>query len=395
MKNILETANAISDKIIEHRRKIHSKPELSFKEFETCKYICDVLDGLKIPYQIVCDTGVVATIGNIDSMEKNDNCIAFRADIDALPITENTGLSFSSQNEGVMHACGHDMHIAMLLGAAEILKADEKKLNGIVKLIFQPGEELLPGGAKLMIENGVLENPKPQMIFAQHINPNDEVGKISTVNGAVMAATCEIYWTIKGKGTHAAQPQQGNDPIIVAANIISFVQSFVIRYQEPLAPTVLAICSINGGTANNVFPDEVKMSGTLRALSEETRNELLKLLTDKCQQIASSYGTECDIEVIYGYPPVINDSAAVEVVKDCVKGLLGSENFSFCESKMLAEDFAYFAKEIPSCFYFIGGKTADADICYPLHSAKFNPDEKVLAKGTALIVAITKKLLQA
>ena len=390
MKNIIEITNKINDKIVAHRRQIHANPELSFKEFETCKYICKVLDDLKIPYKIICDTGIVATIGNIKNGKK---AIAFRADIDALPIIEDTGLSYSSKNAGIMHACGHDMHIAMLLGAAEILKTNEEKLNGIVKLIFQPAEESLPGGAKLMIENGVLENPRPEMIFAQHCNPALEVGSFSTVSGAMMAATCEIYWKIKGKGTHAAQPHQGSDPITVAANIISFAQTFINRYRNLLEPAVLSICSINGGTANNIFPDEVKMSGTLRTFSEKTRNELLKLLVDKCQKIANFYDTKCDVEIVYGYPPVINNSDAFEVVKNCVCELFGDAHFSICEPKMYAEDFAYFANEIPACFYFIGTKNSNPDTHYPLHSAKFNPAENALTKGTALIVAIAEKLL--
>jgi amidohydrolase len=285
------------------------------------------------------------------------------------------------------------MHAAMLLGAAEILKTNEKNLNGVVKLIFQPAEESLPGGAKLMIENGVLKNPKPKMIFATHCNPALEVGNFSTVDGVIMAATCEIYWTIKGKGTHAAEPHQGSDPIIVAANIISFAQSFINRYRNPLEPAVLSICSINSGTANNIFPNEAKMSGTLRTFSENTRDELLKLLIDKCQKIANSYDTECEIEVVYGYPSVKNNSDAFAVVKNCVSELFGEESFSTCEPKMFAEDFAYFANEIPACFYFTGTKNANVDTDYPLHSAKFNPDEKALAKGTALIVAIAEKLL--
>jgi len=392
MKNIIEITNEINDKIVAHRRQIHSNPELSFKEFETCKYICKVLDELKITYKIICDTGIVATIGNINS--KENNCIAFRADIDALPIIEDTGLSYCSRDVGIMHGCGHDMHAAMLLGAAEILKANEEKLNGVVKLIFQPAEEALPGGAKLMIENGVLENPKPKMIFAQHCDPNIEVGKFSTADGAIMAATCEIYWTIKGKGTHAAQPHQGNDPIAVAANIISFAQSFINRYRNPLEPAVLSICSINAGTANNIFPNEAKMSGTLRTFNENTRNKLLELLVDKCKKIANLYDTECDIEIVYGYPPVINNSEAFEIVKTSTVKLFGEENFSVCEPKMAAEDFAYFANEIPACFYFIGVKNATADINYPLHSAKFNPNENALSIGTALIVAIAEKILQ-
>ena len=409
MKNIIENTNKINEKIVAHRRQFHANPELSYKEFETCKYICKVLDELKIPNKIVCKTGVVATVGNIYSEEKSRSetakssfasnnqpigCIAFRADIDALPISEETNLSYSSKNAGIMHACGHDFHAAMLLGAAEILKENEQNLNGIVKFIFQYAEESLPGGAKFMIENGVLENPTPEIIFAQHCEPDLEVGKFATVNETIMAATCEIYWTIKGKGTHAAQPHQGSDPITVAANIITFAQTFINRYRNPLDTAVLSICSVNGGTANNISPDEVKLSGTLRTFNEKTRNELLELLEKKCKQIANSYDTVCEVEIIYGYPPVKNSSEAVDIVRNSVVELFGQEYFSICEPKMIAEDFAYFAKEIPACFYFVGVKNANSDLNFPLHNAKFNPNEKALAKGTALIVAIAEKQLK-
>lgn len=391
MTNIIQQVAKINDRIIEHRHRIHSRPELSFQEYETCQYICNVLSELNIPYQIICNTGIVALIG--DAERYSDNCVAFRADMDALPIVEDTGLSFSSLNHGVMHACGHDMHVAMLLGAAEILQNEISKLKGVIKLIFQPGEEYLPGGAKIMIENGALENPTPRMIFAQHIEPAVNVGQFTVAETDAMAATCEIYWTIKGKGTHAAQPHQGNDPIVVAANIISFAQNFMIRYRNPLEAAILSICSINGGSANNIFPDEVKMSGTLRTFNEKTRNEYIELLTVKCKQLAAVYNTECEIDVVYGYPPVINNIKAVEIMKKSVEELFGYDSFAFCEPKMWAEDFAYFANKIPACFYFIGTKNKKDDVFYPLHNAKLNPDEQALEKGTALIVYIAKKVI--
>ena len=419
MHSTLENTEKIKTKIIEHRRHLHRKPELSFKEFETCKYICEVLAKLNIPYEVVCNTGVVAKIGNVTNVTnvtnvsnsnisnsnvtsnanivsnaENVNCIAFRADIDALPITENTSLSYSSENKGVMHACGHDMHVAMLLGAAEILKANEKNLNGIVKLIFQPAEESLPGGAKAMIANGVLENPKPQMIFAQHINPAENAGTFSVSKTATMAATCEIYWTIKGKGTHAAQPHLGSDTILVATNIISLVQSLMTKYRNPLEQAILSVCSINGGNANNIFPDEVRMSGTLRTFDENSRDYYLELLADKCQQLAKVYDTDCIVDVVKGYPAVINNEGVVEIFQNVVEGLFGSENFSICEPKMIAEDFAYFALEVPACFYFIGAKDTDFGEYFPLHSPKFNPSESVLTKGSALIVELAMNILK-
>ena len=241
MNTILSEIQAINSEIIHHRRHLHTYPELSFKEYQTCAFICSVLDNMQIPYQIVAETGIVALIGN------GDRCIALRADIDALPMEEETGLDFKSVHPGIMHACGHDAHTAMLLGAAKVLKARETSLQGTVKLIFQPGEEKVPGGASLMVAAGVLENPKPEVIFGQHVYPDAPAGTFLICSGPTMASADELYWTIKGKGAHAAQPHQGIDPIVIAAELILHLQTLITKSRNPLLPGVLGITAIHGG----------------------------------------------------------------------------------------------------------------------------------------------------
>jgi amidohydrolase len=257
------------------RRTIHRNPELSFQEFETSNFIKQKLGEWGIEHREIGGTGVVAHIGN------GDNCVALRADIDALPIHEETGLEYSSQNPGVMHACGHDMHTTMLLGAAYRLKQIENELKGVVKLIFQPGEEKLPGGAKLLIENGVLENPRPGAIFGQHINPGESVGKISLAPGYVMASADELYITVKGKGSHAAQPHIGNDAILAASHLVQYYQTMVSKMKNPLDSGVISITAVNGGSANNIFPSEVKMLGTMRAFNQDWRNYIHEIIEEK------------------------------------------------------------------------------------------------------------------
>ena len=271
-KEILEQAKGIFPKLQKLRRKIHSNPELSFVEFETCKFIQNELSELGIESKVIGNTGVVATIG------KGNQCVGLRADIDALPIKEETGLEFASLNEGVMHACGHDMHTTMLIGAAEILKKNEDSLGGIVKLIFQPGEEKLPGGASILIEEGVLENPKVDAIFGQHIYPGESEGTISLNSGPVMGAPDELYFTIKGTSTHAAQPHLGHDPIVAASQLIVHFKTLMTKYKDPIEAGVLSITSIKGGNSTNIIPDDVKLMGTLRSFNEQWRTEMHRLI---------------------------------------------------------------------------------------------------------------------
>ena len=377
---MINRINEIFNKIIEFRRTIHSNPELSFKEYQTTNYIESILDEYKISHKRITDTGVVALIGN------GDNCVALRADIDALPIEEENSIEFKSCNTGVMHACGHDMHTAMLLGATIILKEMENELNGQVKIIFQPGEEKIPGGGKLMIDAGVLENPKPSAIFGQHIFPDGESGKIYIKDGYVMASADELYWTLKGKGAHAAQPHQGNDSILAAANLINYLQSIVSRTINPLSSGVLSVTSIHGGSATNIIPEEVKLMGTFRSYDNEWRMKSMELINEASVSICKNFGVECSFDPLLGYPPLFNNKETTEFAKKTAEEILGSDNVMEFEPKMWAEDFAFYSQLIPATFWFIGSKQNSEDTIYGLHNPKLNPDENLMKNGTALLV---------
>lgn len=378
-EKIEQIVENIFHKVIENRRAIHRNPELSFKEYETSDFIISKLDELNIQYKRLTETGVVAYIGS------GDNCVALRADIDALPILEETGLPFSSERKGVMHACGHDMHTSMLLGVAEVLKSLEKELNGCVKLIFQPGEEKVPGGASIMIESGVLENPKPKAIFGQHIFPAKRSGTISLNSGPFFASADEIYWTIKGKSGHAAQPHLSSDSILAASQLINFYQSLITKFRNPLNPGVLSVTSIHGGSATNIFPDEVKMMGTLRAFDEKWRMEMHKLLVEKSKELVSIYNCECEVRIEKGYPALINDKSTTEFIYELGTELFGNDNVEIIEPVMFGEDFAYYAQNIPAAFWFIGVNPNSNEIMPPLHNSKLNPDESAMQKGIILM----------
>ena len=383
LKSIIEQSKDVFPYIREIRRQIHQNPELSFMEFETAALIREKLTELGIEYQVVAKTGTVALIGS------GSPCVALRADIDALPIVEETGLEFASKNLGVMHACGHDMHASMLLAAAKIFKENESELRGTVKLIFQPGEEKLPGGAKIMIEEGVLENPKPDVIFAQHIFPSERTGTISVAGGPVMASADELYWTITGKGSHAAQPHIGRDAILAAAQLVNYYQTVMTKYNNPFDAGVLSVTSIHGGSATNIFPNEVKMMGTLRAYNIVWREFIHKLLIENSQNLASLYDCTCELEILKGYPPIINDYKTSDFVRMIAQKTIGEHKTLAFEPKMWAEDFAYFAERIPACFWFLGVKPDYIDEMPPLHNSKLNPDESAMISGVTMLVSAT------
>jgi len=387
-KLFMDYAKKIFPELLGIRRNIHKNPELSFQEFDTSKLIQTELNKLNIPFKTISGTGVVAMIG------AGENCVALRADIDALPVSEETGLNFSSDNRGVMHACGHDMHTTMLLGAAKILKSMENNLNGCVKLIFQPGEEQLPGGASILIKEGVLENPKPQAIFAQHVSPEEPSGKISLAEKYIMASADELYWKITGKGCHAAQPHLGNDTILAATHLISNLQSLVSRLRNPIEPGVLSVTSIHGGSATNIIPEKVEMKGTLRSFNNEWRMDTLKLIEKFSKDICALYGCECSFDPIIGYPPVFNNSETTTIARETAKSIFGDENVLDFEPKMWAEDFAYYGLEIPATFWFLGTKNPDSENAPGLHNPKFNPEEEALIYGTAMLAAVADEYLR-
>ncbi len=380
MHSLLRDAKAIEQTIVGWRRTIHANPELSFQEYQTSAFIQERLASMGIPFRVLADTGVVAHIG------AGDRCVALRADIDALPIQEETDLPFASNNPGVMHACGHDAHTAMLLGAAHLLKEREHALKGVVKLIFQPGEEKVPGGASIMIREGVLEDPVPEMIFGQHVNPAAPVGNAAFVPGRMMASADELYWTIRGKSGHAAQPHLATDPIIVAAHLVTQLQTVVSRTLNPFEPGVLSVTSIHGGTVTNIIPDIVEMKGTLRSMDLHWREHAIGLIEEYSRSLAAAMGAECEATVLRGYPPLVNDNGATAFASDAARALIGSHNVTPFEPKMWGEDFAYYAQKIPACFWMLGVRSPERDEAPGLHNCKFVVDEDALPIGTALMV---------
>jgi amidohydrolase len=379
MNDILQAANKCMSTIIEDRRHLHRNPELSFQEYETCAYISKRLKSMNIEHSIIAQTGIVAHIG------KGDRCIALRADIDALPIEEDTNLEFASCKPGIMHACGHDAHTAMLLGAASILKEQESSLNGVVKLIFQPGEEKVPGGASIMVAEGVLENPKPEAIFGQHVYPDAPCGEIQISIGPTMASADELYITIHGKGAHAAQPHQGIDPILIASELILHLQSLVTKMRNPLLPGLLGITSIHGGSATNIIPDSVELKGTLRSFDPEWRELAICKIQEHTEQLCALHGAHCEVTILRGYPAVNNHEGAARFAIKTAQSLIGDAQVTDFEPKMWGEDFAFYGQHIPAAFWMLGVRPHHQMSMPGLHNAQFTPDEQALPIGAAMM----------
>lgn len=386
IKNLIkEQAARLEPIVVNHRRELHRYPELSELEFRTTEYIKSVLSKLDIEFHTPLPTGVIAIIGS------GEECVALRADIDALPITEETGLEFASKVEGVMHACGHDIHTAVLLGTAEILKSLEQYIIHRVMLIFQPSEEKLPGGASKIVETEIFKQHNPKFVFGQHINPEGLIGTIAVADGPVMASTDELYWALKGKGSHAAQPHLGNDPILSAANIIQHFQSLIVKSKNPLQPGVLSITAINGGNTTNIFPETVSMKGTLRSFDEGWRNSMKTKIREHSIAICSMNGVECDVNIVEGYPALVNNKTATDIVSSLSGEMIGENRVEAFEPKMWAEDFAYYSLAVPSAFWFLGVKRNAGDETIPLHNPRLNPSEDALRIGMELMAYIAMK----
>jgi amidohydrolase len=391
-KAIHQLAADILPDLIRIRRHIHQHPELSYQEYETMNFVAAELAKLGINYQKgVAETGLVALIEGKNPEKK---CIALRADMDALPILEANETSYVSQNKGVMHACGHDVHTTCLLGAARILQQYKDEFEGTIKLIFQPGEEKNPGGASLMIKAGVLENPKPEAIFGLHVYPSLPAGTAGFRGGQYMASADEIYITIKGKGGHAALPQQTVDPIAVAAMVITGLQQVVSRKSNPLSPTVLTFGKISGGSATNIIPDSVELLGTLRTFDEAWRKEALQHVHTITTQIAAAYGAEAIVDIPDGYPSLFNDPATTDMACGFAKDYLGDENIKDLELRMGAEDFAFYTHHTKGCFFRIGTSQNGEKYTLPVHNAHFDIDENALKTGAGLMAYIAINTLK-
>jgi hippurate hydrolase len=381
-EQIQQLAAKYSIEFIEVRQHLHRYPELSFKEYETSKFIQQQLSAIGIPHEVLAKTGIV---GIIEGKQPGKRVIALRADLDALPITEENEVAYASQNVGIMHACGHDVHSACLLGAAKILHELKNEWEGTVKLIFQPGEERNPGGASLMIKEGVLQNPVPSCIFALHVHPGLEVGKLSFRSGKVMASADEIYITISGKGGHAASPHLTVDTILVAAQLIVNLQQIISRNNDPFNPSVLSITSVQGGNTTNVIPSQVKLMGTFRAMNEEWRFKAHDLIRKQCEQLANSSGATIDALIDIGYPFVRNDETLTGSATAIAKQYMGEENVSETEIRMGAEDFAFYSHLIPACFFRLGVGNGAKGITANVHTPLFNIDESAIETGMGMM----------
>lgn len=380
MKEIVELA-------IGFRRDLHRHPEVSTQESHTQAYIIRILEKYAISYATY-DTGIIAVLG------KGERCVALRADMDGLRVQEETGLEFSSEHTGVMHACGHDMHMAMLLGAALVLKSREKELQGTVKLVFQPSEEKRPGGARLLLPH-VMEPPVPQAILGQHIFPALPVGTIGIRSGAFFASSDNIIFAIEGKGTHAAMPQLGSDPILAAAVLVQFYQTILTKFRDPLVPAVLSITSIHGGTANNVIPDRVEIKGTVRTHDDGLRHRIFELIHEKSPAICELYGCRFVPDMSWdGLPPLVNDAGLVERVKKTAQRLSLVEQVVVSEPLTLGEDFTIYLEKLPGVFWTLGVRPPEVAEMPPLHNPRMAPDERAIPVGIQMLAGCCMDFLK-
>lgn len=384
-QQIKKLAKKYAPEFISIRHHLHANPELSYQEFETSKFIQQQLTALNIPFEIKATSGV---IGLLKGKNPEKRVVALRADMDALPITEQNDIPYKSTNPGVMHACGHDVHSSCLLGAAKILSELKHEWEGTVKLIFQPGEEKNPGGASILIKEGVLENPVPKNIFGMHVHTTLEKGKLSFRSGMVMASADEIYITIKGNGGHAASPHLTADTILIASNLIVSLQQLISRNNSPFNPSVLSITSIHGGNTTNVIPSEVKLMGTFRAMNEEWRYKAHELIKNMATQIVQSMGAEIDLKIDVGYPSVLNNEALTVAARKTAESFIGEENVEETELRMGAEDFAFYSHKIPGCFFRLGTANISKGITAGVHTPKFNIDEDAIEIGMGMMALL-------
>ncbi len=375
---------------IEIRRHLHAHPELSFEEYETAKYVSAKLLELGLEPQSIANTGLVAYIKGKNPEKK---VVALRADMDALPIIEQNNVEYKSKNAGVMHACGHDVHTSSLLACAKILIAFKDQFEGTVKLIFQPGEEKLPGGASIMIKEGVLKNPIPNNIVGQHVMPFIEVGKVGFRSGMYMASSDELFMTVKGKGGHGAMPEYNVDPITIVSTIIVAMQQIVSRCASPKIPTVLSFGKILGEGATNVIPNEVKVEGTFRTMDEDWRKEAHKKMKKMAEGIADSMGAECFFEVRNGYPFLKNEPKLAAELKSYAVEYMGADNVIDLDLWMASEDFSYYSQEIDANFYRLGTRNEAKGITSGIHTPTFDVDEHCLEIGPGLMAYLTLRQL--
>ncbi len=374
----------IADELLLIRRYLHTHPELSFHEKNTAAYISEVLSGWSVSHQT--NIGGFGIVGLIKGRNPEKKVIALRADMDALPVKEENHVSYCSLNEGVMHACGHDVHMTCLLGAVKLLSENSQWFEGTIKFIFQPAEETLPGGAKLMIEEGVLQNPAPELIIGQHVFPELEAGTVGYKKGVYMASSDEINLTIIGRGGHGAIPASFDDTVTAAAEIVVEIKKKVKENAPEGFPSVLSFGKFIADGAYNVIPSEVEIKGTFRTFNEEWRKDVYKIINNTTSEISKRYNTKCDVFINKGYPVLVNDPKVTEIFKIAAGEYLGDINVKELPLRTTVEDFARYSQIIPGCFYRLGVGNHEKGITSNLHSSTFNVDEDAIETGTGLLI---------
>ena len=384
-------SDTLMDEIISIRRRLHQYPELSFKEFKTSETIRELLDQWGIPYTFPhVKTGIVATIKG----EHGGKRIALRSDMDALPIEEQSGLPFASRNKGVMHACGHDMHMASLLGTIRVLHKLKHQIRGEVLCLFQPAEELIPGGAKLMLEEGVFDGRQPDLIIAQHVLPEMEAGHVGFKPGIYMAANDEVFIRVKGKGGHGALRQHIRDPILMASRILLTLQEEIMRLAPGDSPTVLSFGKVLANGAVNVIPDQVLLEGTFRTMDEDWRSEAHVHLKRISAESAAEAAGSVEVEIRHGYPYLHNHESITREARALARKLLGRDCVEDMDIRMTAEDFAWFTRRIPGMLYRLGVKEPGSERPYSLHTPFFQASESALRTGIKLMSYLAIELLK-
>ncbi len=375
------------EETIRLRRHFHRHPELSLHEFNTAKFIAQTLQSWGVPFREgIANTGLVATI---EGMAGPGKTIALRADMDALPIHETSEKEYSSITPGVMHACGHDVHMAALLGSIRVLNDLKPELQGSVRCLFQPSEETFPGGALPMIQEGALDNPRPAAIFAQHTLPELEAGKVGMRPGRYMASTDEIYIVVKGKGGHAATPELNIDPVVISAHIVTALQQITSRYAKNATPTLLSFGRFIADGRTNIIPDEVHLAGTFRTFDEVWREQAHQRIKTIATTLAEGMGARCRVDIHKGYPSLHNDEELTQRAWDQARFFLGEQNVVELDMRMTAEDFAYFGQIIPGCMFRLGTMDPATRVITNLHTSHFDVDEKSLMTGVGLMTWLT------
>lgn len=381
MHPMLNRARELEEKFIAYRRQFHRHPEPGWEEFETAKTVMAHLDSLRIPYTRI---GATAVVGLIEGGIASDRCIGIRADMDCLPILEQTGVEYASQREGLMHACGHDGHTAILMGVAELLKERQAEIKGKVKLFFQPAEEG-PGGAKIMIEEGCMQNPDVQATIGLHLDTIAfQTGEIGLKEGAINASADGFVITIKGNGGHGAHPHLSVDAIVCAGQVVSALQSIASREISPLDSVVVTVGTIKGGYRSNVIADEVVLEGTVRTLNPEVQKTIEERMGRILDGICAAYRCQGELAYRYGVPAVMNNGEMTDLFEQSAYRVLGQEQVKRIPApSMGGEDFSYFALAVPSCFIRLGARNEASDCTFPGHHPKYNFDEKSIAVGMA------------